>query len=176
MRRRLRLVDVVVLLMVAVLGLLLAARGLVTSTTAGWTDRVTISTTVTGGSWQQPQGNTCIAYDTKGAALAGCAVRGIEFQGWGTVGTQTRNYYLHFTTPSGTRSVTFDVDLRTGSGSGTSWTWAGARVLPGAQFTARDGWTCGALPRVKGRGLDWQTGTIFFQVAEERSPTGGKCL
>ena len=176
MKPRFRMIDVVVLLLAAVMAIILSARGLVESTTAAWTDRVDISTTVTGGNWQQPAGNSCVAFGSDGRQLPGCAVKSITFDGWGDVGAQTRNYYIEFTNPNGTRSVNFDVDLSTGKGSGTGWSWTGARVLPGAQFTARDGWTCGQLPRVKGKGSDWHAKVIYFQVVEQRNPAPGKCL
>ncbi len=98
--------------------------------------------------------------------LSGCTVRGISFETWGEPGSQVRNYYVAFTVPAGTRSVSFDVDLRAATGQDTSWEWSGAHVVAGGQFTPQQGWTCSDLPRVRGDGADWQS-PIYFQVAEQ---------
>ncbi|MCK3769092.1 SipW-dependent-type signal peptide-containing protein [Microbacterium aerolatum] len=145
--------------------------GLIEGTSAAWTDRTSTSAVVTSGTWSTAATNTCTAYGYDGRALTGCTVSGITYSGWGEPGKQTRNYYVNFQTPAGTRSVSFDVDLSTATGSGGSWTWKNAKVLPGAQFTARGGWTCAQLPRVIGTGADWQVPSVYFQVAESGSST-----
>ncbi|MEJ1920881.1 hypothetical protein [Microbacterium sp. KHB019] len=142
-------------------------------TSAAWVDHTHASAVITAGTWTSTTTNGCTAYGQDGKVLPGCAVSGITYLGWGEAGKQTRNYYINFQTPSGTRSVAFDVDLNTATGKGTSWSWKNASVLAGAQFTPRDGWTCGQLPRVRGTGADWQVTTIFFQVAE--AGTASRC-
>lgn len=143
-----------------------SGQGLVESTSAAWSDRTHAAAAVTAGKWSTTTANTCTAYGYDGRALSGCAVTSITYDGWGTPGAQTRNYYVNFQTPSGARSVTFDVDLSTATDKGGSWSWKSAKVVSGAQFTARDGWTCAQLPRVRGTGADWQVAAIYFQVAE----------
>lgn len=177
MTRRARAVCAFLALAGGVLGIA-AGQGLGETTTAAWTDQTLASATVTAGSWEvatPTPANSCTAYDFNGKAIEGCSVNRIEYYGWGTAGSQTRNYYIYLDVPSGTRSVTFDVDLSTATGNGTTWSWTNAGVVSGAQFTARDGWTCGALPRVQGTGADWHTSTIYFQVAEDRTASTTMC-
>ncbi|WP_460795000.1 hypothetical protein [Microbacterium sp. GXF0217] len=164
------------LLIGGALGIVAAGQGFIGTTSAAWSDQVNVTATATAGTWQTPTtGSTCIAYGQNGAALAGCKVSRIDYFGWGPSGNQTRNYYLSFATPLGTRSVSFDVDLTGATGNGGSWSWERAGVLAGAQFSARDGWNCGQLPRVRGTGADWQTTTVFFQVVEKRNSAGMLC-
>ncbi|GEK86841.1 hypothetical protein [Microbacterium aerolatum] len=154
------------LLLVGTIGAASGGRGPVEQTSAAWTDTTHAAAAVTSGTWVVAPTNACTAYGNDGRVLTGCTVTSITFTGWGSPGNQIRNYYINLQTPAGARSVAFDVDLSTATGSGRTWSWKNARIPAGAQFTARDGWTCGELPRVRGTGADWQTIAIYFQVAE----------
>lgn len=157
------------------MGMAAAGLGPVETTSAAWTDNTYASAVVTAGTWPTTTGNSCTAIGLDGRTLTGCAVTGIRYDGWGSPGSQTRNYYINFRTPLGTRAVSFDVDLTTATGSGSSWSWEKAGVLTGAQFMGRGGWSCAQLPRLSGTGADWQTLTIYFQVAENRTGTSSVC-
>lgn len=163
------------LLIGGTMGIAAAGQGTLDTTTAAWTDRTRVAAVVTAGTWPTTTASTCIAYGQTGKMIPGCVVSGITYQGWGTAGAQTRNYYINFQTPSDTRSVSFDVDLNTAVGNASSWSWKTAGVLSGAQFTPRDGWTCAQLPRVRGTGADWQTATVYFQVAERIAGAAAVC-
>ncbi|MGO3485016.1 MAG: hypothetical protein ACTINV_13080, partial [Cellulosimicrobium funkei] len=143
-------------------------------TTAAWTDQARAAAPVTAGRWQTTTAGTCVARGEGRTVLSGCTVRSISFETWGEPGSQVRNYYVAFTVPAGTRSVSFDVDLRAATGQETSWRWSGARVVAGGQFTPQQGWTCADLPRVRGEGADWQN-PIYFQVAEQGGGGASAC-
>lgn len=143
------------------------------TTSAAWSDRAYTTATVTSGTWSSATTNTCTAFGQNGAPLQGCSVTEIRYQGWGDAGQQIRNYYLSFGVPRGTRSVSFDVDLSTAKGESIPWSWQNAGLVAGGQVVPKAGWTCGQLPRLVGTGLDWQTATIFFQVAESRAGATG---
>jgi hypothetical protein len=149
-----------------------AAQGVVQPTSAAWTDRTAASAVVTAGRWQTTPTSSCVAYGWNGAVLPGCTLSGITYDEWGVFGQRARNYYASFSVPSGTRSVSFDIDLSTATGKGTAWAWDRTRLVPGGQFTPKSGWTCTELPRVRGTGADWQN-PIFFQIVER--PAGSTC-
>ena len=151
-----------------------ASQSVVEPTTAAWTDRTDVSATVAAGTWRTTTAGSCVAYGVDHVALDGCRVGAISFEGWGDAGSQVRNYYLSFAVPAGTRAVSFDVDLRTGTGIQSPWSWDGAHVLTGGQFTPREGWTCSELPRVRGNGADWQN-PLYFQVAERAAGGSSAC-
>lgn len=160
------------------LGIAAADQGFIDSTSAAWTDRAQVAATATAGTWKTTTASTCIAYGTNGAPIAGCTVLNTSrYEGWGAPGTQTRNYYLSFGVPSGTRTVSFDIDLSALPGNGSSWSWGTSKVLRSNhnQFTPRDGWTCAEFPRLRGTGADWQTQTIYFQVAESDDGSATMC-
>lgn len=166
-------------LLLAVLTLVTAswwgvAHAAVEPTTAAWTDQARAAAPVTAGRWQTTTAGTCVARGEGRTVLSGCTVRSISFETWGEPGSQVRNYYVAFTVPAGTRSVSFDVDLRAATGQETSWRWSGAHVVAGAQFTPQQGWTCAELPRVRGEGADWQN-PIYFQVAEQGGGGASAC-
>lgn len=171
-----RLLAVALALLIGgTLGIVAAGHGPLESTSAAWADRTSVSAVVKAGTWSKPPVSTCVAYGPNGKALTGCVVSGITYNNWGTPGAQTRNYYINFQTPQGTRSVSFDVDLTTATGNASSWSWSTASVLSGAQFTPRDGWNCSQLPRLRGTGVDWQTTTIYFQAVERLGSTPPMC-
>ncbi|KAJ8144401.1 hypothetical protein OY671_002505 [Metschnikowia pulcherrima] len=150
------------------------AHAAVEPTTAAWTDQARAAAPVTAGRWQTTTAGTCVARGEGRTVLSGCTVRSISFETWGEPGSQVRNYYVAFTVPAGTRSVSFDVDLRAATGQETSWRWSGARVVAGGQFTPQQGWTCADSPRVRGEGADWQN-PIYFQVAEQGGGGASAC-
>lgn len=159
------------------LGAAAADQGL-ERTSASWTDQGQVAAAVTAGTWTTTTASTCLAYGDNGQVLAGCSVlNSSSYEGWGVAGTQTRNYYLKFDVPKGTRQISFDVDLSTVQGNGSSWSWTTAKVLYNRhqQFQARDGWTCAELPRVRATGVEWQTQQIFFQIAENDPSASAMC-
>jgi hypothetical protein len=161
-------VLVLALLIGGTLGVAAADQGVVDSTSAAWSDRAQTTAIATAGTWKTTTTSACTAYGANGAPIAGCTVlSSSRYDGWGLLGTQTRNYYLNFGLPTGTRTFSFDVDLTSVAGNGSSsWSWKTSRVLAGGHFTARDGWTCAELPRVRGNSPAWSTNTIYFQVTE----------
>lgn len=145
-------------------------------TSAAWTDQGQVAAAVTAGTWTTTTASTCVAYGDNRVQLAGCRLIDTSYyEVWGEPGKQIRNYYLNFDVPSGTRWVSFDVDLSTVQGNGSSWSWTTSKVLSGAQFTSRDGWTCAQLPRARGTGLEWQTHSIYFQVTENDPSASAMC-
>lgn len=165
------------LLIGSTVGMVAADQGFVESTSAAWTDRAAVAAPVTAGTWQTTKPNTCIAYAENGRVMPGCTVDSITFDGWGEPGKQSRNYYVNFINvdPYLTHRVSFDVDLTTAKGAGTSWSWKHASVrADGGQFTPRDGWTCAELPQARGMGKAWERLKIWFVVDE--SPTGAPTM
>lgn len=156
---------------VAVLGAAFAATAASARTQAAWTDRVYASAAVTSGSWATVA-NTCTALDQNGKSVA-CTVTGIHYDGWGTAGNQTRNYYIDFNASSA-KTITFSVDLSTATGAAGSWSWSNAGVGAAAQFAPTGGWTCSSLPRVTGKANDWYT-TVYFPVYENRTGQSVMC-
>ncbi|MGO1339843.1 MAG: hypothetical protein ACTML1_09650, partial [Cellulosimicrobium funkei] len=99
-------------LLLAVLTLVTAswwgvAHAAVEPTTAAWTDQARAAAPVTAGRWQTTTAGTCVARGEGRTVLSGCTVRSISFETWGEPGRQVRNYYVAFTVPAGTRSVSF---------------------------------------------------------------------
>jgi len=150
--------------------------GAIGTTQAAWTDRTYASAVATAGTWPTATTNTCTAYTMQNTVIPGCVVTSIETQGpgWGDPGNQTRNYYLNFSGTGGAYYVTFDVTLPS-TVSGVTWTWTNAGIATGGQFTAAAGWTCGQLPRILGRSVNWQVGTVWFQAYENRTGKSVAC-
>lgn len=159
------------LALVGVVALGGAAVGVVAPTQAAWSDRTYTSATVTAGTWATAK-NTCTALNQGGRPVP-CTVKSIRYEGWGTPGSQTRNYYIEFTAPAA-KSITFSVDLSTATGNGGSFAWTKAGVGSAAQFTPTGGWTCDTLPIVTGKAFDWY-GTVYFPVYEDRSAQPVMC-
>ncbi|WP_033105000.1 hypothetical protein [Microbacterium profundi] len=157
------------------LGAAAADQGL-ERTSASWTDQGQVAAAVTAGTWTTTTASTCVAYGDNREQLAGCRVVDTSYYfGWVDSGKHFRNYYLNFDVPSGTRWVSFDVDLSTLQGNESTWSWTSSKVLSGAQFTSRDGWNCSQLPRARGTGLEWQTHSIYFKVVENDPSASAMC-
>lgn len=169
-RRASRLLAAV-LTLVGVVALGGAALGAAAPTQAAWSDRTYASATVTAGTWSTSK-NTCTALNQGGRPVP-CTVKAIRYEGWGNPGSQTRNYYIEFTSPAA-KSITFSVDLSTATGTGGTFSWSNAGVATTAQFTPTGGWTCGSLPLVTGKAFDWYT-TVYFPVYENKSGQSVMC-
>ncbi|MBN9152529.1 MAG: hypothetical protein J0I97_03055 [Microbacterium sp.] len=158
----------------AVAGAVLTVAAGPARTQAAWTDRSYTQATVTAGTWNAPSGgNTCTAVNQGGNAVK-CTVTGIRYEGWGTVGDQTRNYYIDFDAPAA-KTITFSVDLTTATGAAGAWSWTNAGVSTAAQFAGTSGWTCSSLPRITGRANDWLTTTVYFPVYENKTGKSVMC-
>lgn len=163
----------------AVLGVGAGASAAAT-TQAAWTDRTYVRAVAASGTWAPV--NACTAYDKSNKVVAGCRVTAVTYDGWGTVGDRTRNYYVQFSAPAATSYMIFNVDLTTGTtttGDTVPFAWTRAGVAANPQFTAEQGWTCSALPRVNGRtpaGWSWTADTrIFFTVYENKTGKSTYC-
>lgn len=179
-RRRGRL-SLAAAALAAVAGGALLASLAVSATEAAWTDRVAASASVSSGSWQSPATLGCVAMTAAGQPLPGgfCTVASIRYEEWGLPGERMRGYYVALSSNAGSGFIRFTIDLSTGTGPVSDFSWAHAALAGNGQVTPLHGWNCTQLPVLSAdtpTNWGWGTGSsVYFQVSERRSGSGTSC-